>query len=403
MVEREGASEPRRRDSEQFGPCLTDECCGGSLGGSKPEWAEVNDHATLEEVFRSRSFGHPIPEAPPRPCCAGAVTASRFFFVSQPLHRVRRCRGRRAVDCGGAEHRRGPGRPVRALRERGDPAAPDSGTTPTTGVPSPAGGTPAGSASASTAGTGNQSTGCVAGLRRERTDARRRAPLSPAARHQSGGSTPTAALTVVGTGSSGPGRGGNGHVDRRPRRTTTTTTTTPRRRRPRRPPRRPSRFRRPPAAPPRSAAAAVVPGPAPARARAPAPGPGPARTAAEAAPAPVTGTGTGSGTGSGSGSGSTGTGNTGTGTGTGNTGTGDGHGTGNTGTGTGTGGTAWRGNTSGDGHSDGWSHSPSHEVLPLSHRPAPMTAAPRAHEPGAPAGKHAADDAVASRHKRGQP
>ena len=46
------------------------------MGASKPEWAEVNDHATLEEVFRSRSFGQPIPEVPARPVLPEAVTAS---------------------------------------------------------------------------------------------------------------------------------------------------------------------------------------------------------------------------------------------------------------------------------------------------------------------------------------
>ena len=33
------------------------------MGGSKPDWAGSDDYATLEEVFKSRTFGHALPKA----------------------------------------------------------------------------------------------------------------------------------------------------------------------------------------------------------------------------------------------------------------------------------------------------------------------------------------------------
>src|SRR5580698_5535184 len=55
------------------------------MGGSKPEWAEGNDQATLEEVFTSRSFGHPLPKAPRRAITPEPITASKLFFVRNRL------------------------------------------------------------------------------------------------------------------------------------------------------------------------------------------------------------------------------------------------------------------------------------------------------------------------------
>src|ERR1700722_15751016 len=55
------------------------------MGGSKPEWAEVNDHATLEEVFTSRSFGHPLPKASPRAVAPAPIAASTLLFVRSRL------------------------------------------------------------------------------------------------------------------------------------------------------------------------------------------------------------------------------------------------------------------------------------------------------------------------------
>ena len=55
------------------------------MGGSKPEWADANDHATLEEVFTSRSFGHPLPKAPRRAVVQEPITASKLYFVRSRL------------------------------------------------------------------------------------------------------------------------------------------------------------------------------------------------------------------------------------------------------------------------------------------------------------------------------
>ena len=51
------------------------------MGGSKPEWADASDHATLEEVFTSRSFGQPLPESPPPSAVLPAsIAASKLYF-----------------------------------------------------------------------------------------------------------------------------------------------------------------------------------------------------------------------------------------------------------------------------------------------------------------------------------
>ncbi len=55
------------------------------MGGSKPEWATASDHATLEEVFTSRSFGHPLPKEPPAAVAPEPIVAPRLFFVRNRL------------------------------------------------------------------------------------------------------------------------------------------------------------------------------------------------------------------------------------------------------------------------------------------------------------------------------
>ena len=51
------------------------------MGGSKPEWADSDDHATLEEVFASRTFGHPRPDPSALTEGLPAVASPRLYFV----------------------------------------------------------------------------------------------------------------------------------------------------------------------------------------------------------------------------------------------------------------------------------------------------------------------------------
>ena len=54
------------------------------MRGSQPDWADSDDHATLEEVFTSRSFGHPLPEAP-APAVVPKVGTAMPHFVHNPF------------------------------------------------------------------------------------------------------------------------------------------------------------------------------------------------------------------------------------------------------------------------------------------------------------------------------
>ncbi len=52
------------------------------MGGSTPEWGETDDYASLEDVFTSRSFGRPLPEADAALPAAIAATSSKVVFTS---------------------------------------------------------------------------------------------------------------------------------------------------------------------------------------------------------------------------------------------------------------------------------------------------------------------------------
>ena len=171
----------------------------------------MNDNATLEEVFKSRSFGQPIPETPPLPVLPEAAAASRFFFGRNRFIASGAVAAAALSVVAGLSIGAGPVGQSLLSAHSGTPAAPDFGTTPTTGVPGPSGGTPAGIDGAGTAGTGNQST---------------------AASQVSGGSGPTAPAAAIvagepdterglhagrhpdggGDGFSASGRGSNGHI-----------------------------------------------------------------------------------------------------------------------------------------------------------------------------------------------
>ena len=56
------------------------------MEGSTPDWADVNDYATLEEVFKSPDFGHPVPA---EAAAAGVVTAAAAGVTGTHLVRNR--------------------------------------------------------------------------------------------------------------------------------------------------------------------------------------------------------------------------------------------------------------------------------------------------------------------------
>ena len=60
------------------------------MEGSTPEWARAEDYATLEDVFTSRSFGHPVPEdateaVPAVALAAAAAMAPKPYFAGSRI------------------------------------------------------------------------------------------------------------------------------------------------------------------------------------------------------------------------------------------------------------------------------------------------------------------------------
>ena len=191
------------------------------MRGSEPEWADSDDHATLEEVFTSRSFGHPLPEAPAPAVVPEAVGTAVPYFVQQSassrraaaaaaalsvvagltigaVRRVNPCSPRTLPDrmFRTSVAPRPPRKVLRARRrDRRPRSAPEPAISP-------------------------------AVCHRSPTGRRRRRPSTPLPRlhksPQSGGSTP-ATLTVVPTGSSVPPASGTST----PAPSSTTTPTTP--------------------------------------------------------------------------------------------------------------------------------------------------------------------------------
>jgi hypothetical protein len=191
-----------------------------NMGGSEQEEGGVSEDATLEEVFTSRTFGHPLPEVPlvaamaaaPKPYFArnrfiasGAVAAAALSIVA-------------GLSIGSG--RLTP--PVISARSAG-PGFPDFGTTTTTAGPAVA--APGGPASTGNSGAGNQ----AQGITRPSGGGTPVPPVHTVATGssspQTGGPTLTATVTVVGTGSTAPTTAGTGTPTPTPTPTPTSTPT----------------------------------------------------------------------------------------------------------------------------------------------------------------------------------
>ena len=182
------------------------------MGGSKPEWADANDHATLEEVFASRSFGHPLPKAPRRAGVPQQISASKLYFARNRFIASGAVAAAALSVVAGLSIGSGP-IAQQVLSARG-PVVPGTVSTPTT-VPGPAADAPGNPGSAVTAGTGTQPPSSVEAPVAD-TVSSVTGVVASSSTPQGGGTTPTAILAVVGSGPTVPAASGSG--------TSTTTT-----------------------------------------------------------------------------------------------------------------------------------------------------------------------------------
>ena len=107
------------------------------MGGSKPEWADASDHATLEEVFTSRSFGQPASrESPPSAVLPAPIAASKLYFVRNRFIASGAAAAAALVGRSRSEFRGGAGGAVSALRPLERSGRSRIRTTPTTTIPS---------------------------------------------------------------------------------------------------------------------------------------------------------------------------------------------------------------------------------------------------------------------------
>ncbi len=174
------------------------------MRGSKPERAAADDVATLEEVFTSRAFGHPLPEAP-RPAVPTAVVGPRLFFVRNRLVASGAAVAAALSVVGGVSI--GPGPLVQSALSSHSGAPAPAVATPTTTPPSPAATAPVGSV-AGQLGGGNQPSGATQVSHAPSPTVPVRAIAAGVTPSPSGSAAPTATLTAVGTGSSVPTAGG---------------------------------------------------------------------------------------------------------------------------------------------------------------------------------------------------
>ena len=189
------------------------------MGGSKPERAHASDHATLEEVFTSPTFGHPLPETPRHVVLPPPVVASTRYFVRNRLIASGAVVAAALSIMAGVSMGAGP--VAQQIFSAQGPAVLHSGGTATT-VPGEGNVVPTGSASPLTVAPGATSSGtgqAPAGTTRSAGGA---AVVASTLAPQGGGSAPTATLSVVGTGSSAPAASDSTSPP-----TTTTTTTSP--------------------------------------------------------------------------------------------------------------------------------------------------------------------------------
>src|SRR5271156_5654663 len=130
------------------------------MGGSKPEWADASDHATLEEVFTSRSFGQPLPESPPPSSIVPAsIAASKLYFGRNRFIASGAAAAAALSVVAGVSFGAGPVAQSVLSAHSSGPVVPGFGSTPTTTVPGQTTSGPAASGAIGTPGTGNQSTG----------------------------------------------------------------------------------------------------------------------------------------------------------------------------------------------------------------------------------------------------
>ena len=319
------------------------------MGGSKPEWADASDHATLEEVFTSRSFGKPLPESPPSTVLPAPIAVSKLYFGrNRFIASGAAAAAALSVVAGMSSGRGRCAQSVLAAHSSG-PVVPGSGSTPTTTIPSQTNSGPAASGGSGAPATGNQSTGASTGPERDRADIlgerTRRREFIVVGRRPDADRDPDRGRHKL----AGSGHGRSIHYDaddaRHPERDHTTTTP------------------RPPTTP--TTTTTSIPVSSASGGAAPVGGGGTGTNGSSGTGSSSTGGTSGSGTGSGSGSGGctgSGSGNwTGHGAGQGNSGdTGNTGDAGNSGSGgnTGSGDNGW-GNSGGSGQGDGWSHSSS--------------------------------------------
>jgi hypothetical protein len=129
------------------------------MRGSEPKWADTGDHASLEEVFTSRSFGRPPPGVPARAIASESIAAPKLFGRNRFIAAGAVAAAALSV-VAGLSIGSGPMAPPELSARSAGPVLPDFGTTPTTAAPSPAsGGTPSDSVGAGSLEAGGQPSG----------------------------------------------------------------------------------------------------------------------------------------------------------------------------------------------------------------------------------------------------
>ena len=177
------------------------------MGESEPE-PIANDHATLEEVFTSRTFGHPLPGTGAGNVVPEMVAGPKAFFVRNRFI-ASAAVAAAALSIVGLSIGSGHLVPPVISAHSAGSGVPGFGTTTTTTAPGPVGAAPVvptGPASTGTAGAGNQSLGVGQPSGTGTSVSPVNTVAATRSSRPSGGST----LIVVGTGSSAPTVGGTG-------------------------------------------------------------------------------------------------------------------------------------------------------------------------------------------------
>ena len=188
------------------------------MRGPKPEWADSDDHATLEQVFStSRSLGTRFLRLPCRLSSRMRSPRARVYFARNPFIASVAVVAVAPSIVGGTVIGNGPiGQSILSAQSAGHgPSAGNPGATTTTTVPGPAVVPPAGSAKRTQPRNGK----CASGISLGREPAgvapvcrcRGRQHLVTTERRSR--ACPNSTLTVVGTGLLRPARGRDEHAD----------------------------------------------------------------------------------------------------------------------------------------------------------------------------------------------